>query len=145
MTFFRWVPKRRSTRTGRDRGFLQCRAYTLGFTPSPEWFDGNGTVTGQCQCNDEGMDWQDYELECYVRNISVSVCISLLVQYPAMGLGNILILIIIIIIICIPLPVQYPAMGLGNILIISGLVIAALLAAVVVFIFYRRGSLPCRG
>ena len=44
-----------------------------------------------------------------------------------------------------PSPSQYPAMGLGNILIISGLVIAALLAAVVVFIFYRRGSLPCQG
>ena len=41
-------------------------------------------------------------------------------------------------------PTQYPAMGLGNILIISGLVIAALLAAVVVFIFYRKGSLPCQ-
>ena len=117
MTFFRWVPRMMST-DRRDRAFLQCRNYTLGFTPSPEWFHGNGTVTGQCQCNDEGMDWQDYELECYVRNISVSVSITL--------------------------PVQYPAMGLGNILIISALVIVALLAAVVVFIFYRRGSLPCQ-
>ena len=50
--------------------YFQCSDYKingkLGFTPSIDWFNGDSaSIVGQCECP-ENMDWDDYELECYV-------------------------------------------------------------------------------
>ena len=50
--------------------YFQCSDYKingkLGFTPSIDWFNGDfASIVGQCECP-ENMDWDDYELECYV-------------------------------------------------------------------------------
>ena len=46
---------------------FQCNRYELDFTPDNAWFNGDYTsIIGQCECPDE-MDWDDWEMTCYVR------------------------------------------------------------------------------
>ena len=44
----------------------QCSTYALDFTPDPAWFNGDSaSIVGQCECP-ENMDWDDWEMTCYV-------------------------------------------------------------------------------
>ena len=44
----------------------QCKTYELSFTPDSAWFNGDYTsIVGQCECP-ENMDWDDWEMTCYV-------------------------------------------------------------------------------
>ena len=46
-----------------DRNLL-CQDYELDISPSRAWFGGDlASIRGKCQCRD-GMDWDNYELQC---------------------------------------------------------------------------------
>ena len=46
-----------------DRNLL-CQDYEMDISPSRAWFGGDlASIRGACQCRD-GMEWDNYELQC---------------------------------------------------------------------------------
>ena len=68
-----------------DRNLL-CQDYDLDLSISRAWFGGDfASIRGKCQC-DDGMDWDDYELQCqpsWSLGITVLFC---LIAFLGIGL-----------------------------------------------------------
>ena len=68
-----------------DRNLL-CQDYELDISPSQAWFGGDlASIRGKCQCRD-GMDWDNYELQCEAASWS-GVMIFLFFLIALVGLA----------------------------------------------------------
>ena len=82
----------------RHQNIFQCSKYELGFTPDSAWFNGDSTsIIGQCECPDN-MDWDNWEMTCYVSGSGFSGLLrslnSLHRQEPAMGVWLIALIVV---------------------------------------------------
>ena len=65
---------------------LHCEDYELDLSVSRAWFGGDfASIRGKCQC-DDGMDWDNYELQCQ-PSLSVGMTVLFcLIAFVGLGI-----------------------------------------------------------